>query len=210
MVSRDGKVNYSAGFLFVFFLFLFCRLSLGLVVWQRISDPFVSQNKYIGFGLLWFYGISTIVGYLMLNTYMLNIHVICKHILLITCFSEHELSWTQLNGFKYCYITVQIQQQSFVWTQLNGFKYCYLTVTIQQQSFVWIQFVLFDSLNPIRCYYRSSVWTWERYQWRGSPNLQSWSLYLSNVISRILIAGGSYPSAEMQSVYFTAPVNWTW
>ena len=33
--------------------------------------------KYIGFGLVWFYGISTIVGYLMPNplyTYILNIY----------------------------------------------------------------------------------------------------------------------------------------
>ena len=33
--------------------------------------------KYIGFGLVWFYGISTILGYLMsnsLNTYILNIY----------------------------------------------------------------------------------------------------------------------------------------
>ena len=34
-------------------------------------------NKYIGFGLVWFYGISTVVGYLMPNpryTCILNIY----------------------------------------------------------------------------------------------------------------------------------------
>ena len=36
------------------------------------------------FGLAWFYGTSTIVGYLMPNpfyTYISNIYMICKHIL---------------------------------------------------------------------------------------------------------------------------------
>ena len=40
--------------------------------------------KYIRFGLFGFYGISTIVGYLMPNplfTYILNIYMICKYIL---------------------------------------------------------------------------------------------------------------------------------
>ena len=32
-------------------------------------------------------------------------------------------------------------------------------------------------------------------------------IILFNVISRTLI-GGSYPSAEVQSVYSTAPANW--
>ena len=49
--------------------------------------------KYIWFGLVGFYGISTIVNYLMSNplyTYIL-IHMICKHILLITFLNESEL-----------------------------------------------------------------------------------------------------------------------
>ena len=43
-----------------------------------------------------------------------------------------------------------------------------------------------------------------------SPNLQEWSLNirLFNIISRTLIGGESYPSADIQSVYSTAPVNW--
>ena len=37
--------------------------------------------KYIWFGLVWFYGTSTIVGYLMLNTLYTYIkYMICKHI----------------------------------------------------------------------------------------------------------------------------------
>ena len=57
-------------------------------------------------------------------------------------------------------------------------------------------------------------WTWEWRQWRGtphSPKLQHcWNLTirLFCFIPRTLIVGGSYPSAEKQSVYFTAPANW--
>ena len=35
--------------------------------------------------------------------------MICKHVLLITFFNDRELSFgTQLNLFKYCYITVTV------------------------------------------------------------------------------------------------------
>ena len=47
-----------------------------------IYITFQSQSGW--FGLLWFYGISTIVGHLMPNpiyTYILNMYTICKHIL---------------------------------------------------------------------------------------------------------------------------------
>ena len=58
-------------------------------------------------GLIGFYGLSTIVSYLMPNllyTYILN--MICNHILLITFFNESELIFiTQLNGFKYFFLT---------------------------------------------------------------------------------------------------------
>ena len=39
MVYRDGKVHYSASS-----PFLFCWLSLGLVIWSRLSDLFVFQH----------------------------------------------------------------------------------------------------------------------------------------------------------------------
>ena len=38
VVCCDNKVHYSAGSLF------FCCLSLGLIIWPRLGDPFVSQN----------------------------------------------------------------------------------------------------------------------------------------------------------------------
>ena len=41
-------------------------------------------------------------------------------------------------------------------------------------------------------------------------NLPDWSLIIRsfNVISRMIISGKDYPSAEMQSVYSTTTVNW--
>ena len=49
-------------------------------------------------------------------------------------------------------------------------------------------------------------------EWRGtpySPKLQGWNLAirLFNVKSKSLVGVGSYPSAETQSVYFTAPAD---
>ena len=63
------------------------------------------------FGLFWFYGISTIVGYLMPNpvyTYISNIYDL--QTLLITFLNKPKLIFfcTQLNDVKYCYVTVTI------------------------------------------------------------------------------------------------------
>ena len=54
--------------------------------------------EYIGFSLVGFYGMSTIVGYLMsslLYTYILNIFMICKHILSLSSFF-HTVKWFQV------------------------------------------------------------------------------------------------------------------
>ena len=68
------------------------------------------MSSLVWFGLVWFYGISTIVGYLMPNpcdTYIK--YVLCKHILLITFLDELVLLFcSQLNDFKYCIVTVTI------------------------------------------------------------------------------------------------------
>ena len=45
MVCQDSKVHNSPGSLFFLFIFLFCWLSQGLVIWPRIGDPIVSQNS---------------------------------------------------------------------------------------------------------------------------------------------------------------------
>ena len=70
----------------------------------------------IWFGLVWFYGISTIVGYLMPNPLYTYVYVFC----------------TQLNGFKYFYlIQIILFTINHLYTQLNGTKYCYALLTIQ-------------------------------------------------------------------------------
>ena len=61
----------------------------GLVLWHinhcrlfNAKSCLFIYIKYIGFGLVGFYGISTIVGYLMPNpiySYILNIYMICKY-----------------------------------------------------------------------------------------------------------------------------------
>ena len=61
-----------------------------------------------------------------------------------------------------------------------------------------------------------SEWTWEQWQWSGSlhspmlPYYWSLTIRLFSIISRTLmvVAVGSYPSAEMQTVYSTASADW--
>ena len=51
---------------------------------------------------------------------------------------------------------------------------------------------------------------WEQWQWRGtlhSPKLQHyWNLTIR--LFSVTLGGGSYPSAEKQSLYSTAPTDW--
>ena len=75
--------------------------------------------------------------------------------------------------------------------------------------------VLFNPyIGPSRCYQSGPEWTWEQWQWRGtpySPKLQHcWNLTirLFSVMSRTLVSEGSYPSAVVQSVYSTTPADW--
>ena len=53
-----------------------------------------------------------------------NVYMICKHVLWITFLNEPEPFCTQLNGFKYFYITVTMEDQSFVCTQFVLFDPC--------------------------------------------------------------------------------------
>ena len=88
------------------------------------------------FGLVGFYGISTIVGYLMPNplyTYVLNIFVICKRIVLIAILNELELFW-----------------HTFQWFQLLLYN-CHL--------FVNSLFYLTQRYGRTRCYQIGSEWT---------------------------------------------------
>ena len=80
----------------------------------------------------------------------------------------------------------------------------------------WLEYelVYYDSAVHRFNHYttRTPHWTWKRWQWRGttySPKFQYYrnlTIRLFRVISRTLvgICGGSYSSAEKQSVYSTA------
>ena len=85
------------------------------------------------------------------------------------------------------------------------------TVKSRKPRFSFIQPI---DRTLIRCYHSGPQWTWEQWQWRGtlhSPKLQHhWNLTirLFIVISRTLVGGGSYSSAEKQSMNSTAPADW--
>ena len=74
------------------------------------------------------------------------------------------------------------------------------------------QFYLTHRWYPVRYYHSGPKWTWRQQQWRCTPystKVQAWSLTirLFRVMSGTL-GGRSYPSAEIHSVYYTAPTDW--
>ena len=86
--------------------------------------------KYIWFGLVGFYGISTLVGYLMsYPLYTYYIYMICKWIV--------------------CRYHFKTSQSSFVCTQFNGlsffiqYKWFYLILIICLHTVKWCQVLLF-------------------------------------------------------------------
>ena len=113
-------------------------------VWWHINHCWLFNAKsflhihirYIGFGLVGFYGISTITGHLMPNPvyYIIIIHMISEHILLITFLNEpeviffHIVKWFQV---LLCNTNYSLQHYSFICSQLNGSKYSYVSLTIQ-------------------------------------------------------------------------------
>ena len=127
----------------------------GWVLWYikhcRLSNAKFSLYIYIKdiwFGLVGFYGISTIVGYLMPNpfyTYILNIYMIWFGWVL---WHINHCRLFNAKSFLYIYIKYIYHLETHfvdnilkrVWarfcSQLNGSKYCYITLTISHQSFV--------------------------------------------------------------------------
>ena len=99
-----------------------CR-RYGLVLWHinycwsfNAKSSFYIHIRYMWFGFVWFYGIPTIVGYLMTNsvfTYMLDIF----YFQLYSIASVNKVQWFQMLQF----ITDNsIKYQSFVYTHLNN------------------------------------------------------------------------------------------
>ena len=113
------------------------------------------QNYLLG--LVRFYGITTIIGYLMLIpvfTYTLNIWFVDIQLNDQTVLFQNNSvkhNSTKLNGSKYCYVSLTIQLnvshlfahslndqtvlfltiQFSISTKLNASKYCYVSLTIQ-------------------------------------------------------------------------------
>ena len=89
----------------------------------------------IGFDLVYFYGISTIEGYLIPNTfYTYTLNMFSKHILKITSFNKPELIFWHIVKWLYLFqsnTNNSIYYELFVCTQFNPLKYCYILLTIQ-------------------------------------------------------------------------------
>ena len=107
------------------------------------------------FGLVWFYGISTTVGYLMPNpiyTYILNIYMMCKHICREHSFL-HTVKWFQVLLYNSYNLTsvICLRTVCSIWP----------IVRTQSGATTWGQSGLGSNGN-------------EGYS--TSPNLQGWSL----------------------------------
>ena len=117
-----------------------------------------------------------------------------------------------------CITNNSIKHQSFAYTKLNDQTVLFLTIhfcishlfalSLNVKQFYWP----INKKGSIRCYHSKSEWTWEWWQWKRTPHsLKLLTIRLFHVISKTLIGGGegvSYSSAEMQSVYSTAPATW--
>ena len=98
--------------------------------YQESNFFFILQFKtqYIWFGLVMFYGISTLVDYSMpdpVYTYM-----ICKWIVYKKDFLKQNKTHLHTNGFKNLTLTILFIINHFFCTHLKSFKYCYLTPVV--------------------------------------------------------------------------------
>ena len=70
----------------------------------------VSSDLYFFLSCVWFYGISTIVGYLMSNPFLYILTVLFRTI---------QLSRVKWFYVLWCITNYSIKNQSFIYTQLN-------------------------------------------------------------------------------------------
>ena len=111
-----------------------------------------------------------------------------------------------------------IEYLSFARTQLNDKTVLFLTIQFSiSHLFAFSlnvkQFYQIHSWNSICCCHSGPEWAWERWLWRllrippSSSNTEpsSWDCLVSYTGHSL---GKSYPSAEIQSVYSTAPSGW--
>ena len=134
--------------------------------------------------LLWFYGTSTIVGYLIPDL----VYMICKH------------KSTELSSSKYCYVLLTIQFSI-------GH---YFALSLMSNSSIWL---IDRTLPGTTTLSQSGPWSDGKEEVLRSP--QSSSITGASPSDCLMsypghsLGRGSYPSAEMQSVYSTTPANWT-
>ena len=115
----------------------------------------------------------------------------------------------QLNGFNYCFVTATIKHLSLVFTQLNGQTLLFLKIQFN------ISHLLVHSLKCRTVLFDLSVITTPDQS--GPDNNGNEVIFhipraspFDSLVSyqEIQWVGGSYPSAEIQSVYSTNPPEW--
>ena len=100
--------------------------------------PFRNYIPIFLFCFVYFYGISTIVGYAISNllyTYI-KIYMIDAPILLIMFLNESKLILFLIYGSKYCDVSLTIKQQLFVCIELNELSVIFLTIQFRISHFL--------------------------------------------------------------------------
>ena len=104
---------------------------LGLVLWHinhyrlfNVISSIYIYIKYILFGSVWFYGLSTIVGYLIPNH--LYTYLKCKSCVLWHI-NHYCLFSCQIQFIHIIYIYIIFKHKS---TEFKGSKYCYLSTIL--------------------------------------------------------------------------------
>ena len=172
--------------------------------------------------MVWFYDISTIVGYLIPNPFLYIKTVLFQT---IQFSSSMQFKWQKQIYFKLfslvnkvkcfqvflCITNISIKHQSFIYMQLN----------VQTVLFQTIQFSIstqFSSIWPINRTLSGAttcglsgpgsdakegvLWIPQSFRITGASPLDCLVSYPGHLL------GESYPSAEMQSVYSTVSANW--
>ena len=123
---------------------------------------------------------------------------------------------TKLDGSKYCYVSLTVQLNishlfTHSWMIRVQFQIQFSINYLFAHSLNVKEFYLTHKLDPIRCYHSGLYYTWERWQWRGTPDSLKLQHYWS--LTSVCLVDEGYLSAVTQSVYSTAPDDWnteTW
>ena len=114
--------------------------------------------------------------------------------------SNNSISSSNLNDSKYCCVSLIIQLNiSHLFTQSNDQIVLFLLIQFSKRHLFAHSFNVKQFYLNHRCYHSRPEWTWESWQWRGTPHDPKLQHYLSltirlfNVISRTLIGWGLSP-----------------